>query len=457
MSLFSSDVRLRLGAVFLAGVFFAIDLLTRRGIAAVVLYVAVVLLCSWLPRERETWVAAAGCSLLVIFGYAFSRPDLSVGVELVNRAAALVAIWITASLVVHRQSQEKRFRVAVEGAPNAILMMEAGGDIALANAEAEKLFGYEPGELVGKNVDMLVPERFRAKHPDFRARFAEEPRARPMGAGRDLHGLRKDGNEIPVEIGLNPIRTEKGLVVLSTIIDISERKRAEEAVVARNKELQTLLYVISHDLKEPLRSIGNFSQLVQERYHERLDEKGRDFLDRVVKASARMHSLLSDILVLSRARHAEPPATSVDAGPIVDEALRSLRPAIERSRASVRVARNLPTIRADRVWVTAVAYNLISNALKFVRDGESPEIEVDAYWEPSGELGTGLIVRDRGPGVAPEHAERIFELFQRAVGREVQGTGAGLAIVRAVAERHGGRAWVRPREGGGSEFVVTFG
>ena len=109
------------------------------------------------------------------------------------------------------------------------------------------------------------------------------------------------------------------------------------------------------------------------------------------------------------------------------------------------------------MWATQAISNLIADALKFTSNGHAPDIEVALYQPRDGELASGIVVRDRGPGVAPEHAERIFQLFQRAVGREVEGTGAGLAIVQRVAERHGGQAWVQPREGGGSEFFITFG
>jgi signal transduction histidine kinase len=112
----------------------------------------------------------------------------------------------------------------------------------------------------------------------------------------------------------------------------------------------------------------------------------------------------------------------------------------------------------DKTWATQAIYNLIANALKFSREGEAPDVEVAPYRpEGPGRNAVGIVVRDRGPGIAPEHTERIFQLFQRAVGREVEGTGAGLAIVRQIAERHGGSAWVEPRQGGGSEFIITFG
>lgn len=258
--------------------------------------------------------------------------------------------------------------------------------------------------------------------------------------------------------------------------DITERKRSEEAlrrahdqlemrvqertaeILAKTRDLETLLYVTSHDLREPLRSIENFSRMVHDRYADRLDDKGRDFLQRVVRGTQRMDQLMTDILTLSRVQRMELPAEEIKSESIVTEALRRLDDKIKETGATVRVAENLPRLQGNRTWATQGVYNLIANALKFRRKGEAPDVEIASY-HPMVEDGpvVGIVVRDRGPGVAPEHAERIFQLFQRAVGREVEGTGAGLAIVRQVAERHGGRAWVRPREGGGAEFVLTFG
>jgi signal transduction histidine kinase len=275
----------------------------------------------------------------------------------------------------------------------------------------------------------------------------------------------------------SPLMDESGMQRGGVVVfgDITDRKRAEEALrrahdeleqrvrertaelAMKHRDLETLLYVTSHDLREPLRSIENFSRLVHDRYADRLDEKGRDFLRRVVRGAKRMDKLLADILALSRAQRMETPAEEVDGHAIVQEVLRQLDHVIKKTGATVRVAPDLPKLRVNATWATHGVYNLIANALKFTRDGEAPEIEIASYQPKPDEKVVGLVVRDRGPGVSPEHAERIFQLFQRAVGREVEGTGAGLAIVRQVAERHGGRAWVQPREGGGSEFVLTFG
>jgi signal transduction histidine kinase len=239
--------------------------------------------------------------------------------------------------------------------------------------------------------------------------------------------------------------------------EIAERGRARAEVAARNRDLETLLYVTSHDLREPLRAIENFSRIVNERYRERLDEKGRDFLRRVILGSQRLNRLLDDILMLSRSQRMAPPTQDVDVRGIIEEALKRLEEKIKATGARILVADGFHGLRLDRTWATQAIYNLAANALKFTRNGEPPDVEIVPYDpEPSQSNVVGIAVRDRGPGVAPEHAERIFQLFQRAVGREIEGTGAGLAIVRQIAERHGGSAWVREREGGGAEFIITF-
>jgi signal transduction histidine kinase len=240
--------------------------------------------------------------------------------------------------------------------------------------------------------------------------------------------------------------------------EIAERGRARAELAAKNRDLETLLYVISHDLREPLRAIENFSRIVNDRYKDRLDGKGQDFLRRVILGAQRLNQLLDDILTLSRSQRIGVPTEEVDGETIVHEALRRLEGKINATNAWVRVADNFEGLRVDKTWATQAIYNLLVNALKFTRDGEAPDVEIAPYQpEGPGSNVVGIAVRDRGPGVAPEHAERIFQLFQRAVGREVEGTGAGLAIVRQIAERHGGNAWVEPREGGGSQFVITFG
>ena len=371
---------------------------------------------------------------------------------------------------------EERFRSVAQSANDAIISADSAERIITWNKGARMIFGYTEEEVVGKPLTILLPERYQDAYRKGLERVRSSGETRGIGSPIELHGLRKDAHEFPLEISLAAWEAGGRTFHSGIVRDITERKGAEEAlrqahdqlemrvqerteeILKKTRDLETLLYVTSHDLREPLRAIENFSRMVHDRYAKLLDDKGRDFLQRVVRGTQRMDQLMTDILTLSRVQRMELPAEEIESESIVREVLRRLEDKIKEIGATVRVMDNLPRWKGNRTWATQGVYNLIGNALKFSRNGTAPEVEIASY-QPTVEDGpvVGIVVRDRGPGVAPEHAERIFQLFQRAVGREVEGTGAGLAIVRQVAERHGGRAWVQPREGGGSEFILTFG
>lgn len=237
-----------------------------------------------------------------------------------------------------------------------------------------------------------------------------------------------------------------------------ERVKAEhgEQLSILNKELETILHVSAHDLKEPLRSVETFSSWIHDQYTDRLDEQGKDFLIRIQKGCGRMRQLLDDLLTFSKARRIETPAEEIEGSLVVKNVLESLAINIHETAAIVTVTGPFPKIRVNLFWATRALINLVQNSLKFIPKGSKPDIEIAAY-EPSKRSDRrGFVVKDRGFGIEPDQVDQIFELFQRGVGREIEGTGAGLAIVQAIARQYGGDTWYQPREGGGSEFYVTF-
>ncbi|HTI50823.1 MAG TPA: PAS domain S-box protein [Planctomycetaceae bacterium] len=357
------------------------------------------------------------------------------------------------------QESESRHRAILEAALDCIVTIDQQGHIIEFNPAAETTFGYRRADILGRDMlETLFPPATASRQREGLDHYRGEGELDSM-LGRRLEQtmVRHGGEKFLAETCMQPVPLEGKTVFTLFLRDITDRKRAEEEINRKNRDLETLLYVTSHDLREPLRAIHNFAKLVNERYAAKLDERGQDFLRRVVRGAERLDRLLEDVLTLSRAQRSVEIAQNVPLAEVVADVLQQLESRIERTGANVAVAGDLPNLSADRRWVTQAVYNLVANALKFTNPGEAPDVTIAPYHPGPADLpGTGIVVADRGPGVPAGYADRIFQLFQRAVGREVEGTGAGLAIVRQIAERHGGSAWVRPREGGGAEFVVTF-
>jgi len=357
--------------------------------------------------------------------------------------------------VAERERAEERFRSAVESSPAGMVMVDAGGTIALVNRAAESIFGYQREELVGAPIETLVPERFRAEHPSHRAGFLAEPRARSMGEGRGLFGLRKDGAEVPVEIGLNPIRTEEGVFVLSSVLDTTELERSAQTIEEKtrqlersNRELEEFAQIVSHDLKAPLRGIVSLSSWIIEDCRELLPEPSRDHLELLARRGRRMSELIDGILRYSRIARSEAGLEWLDSGEVVREVVDFLAPP---ASVRIRVEFPLPPAFFDRTQLLQVFQNLIGNAVEHLGKPEG-EIVVCGR-ERDGDV--EFAVRDDGVGIEERHFERIFRIFQ-SLDPEVESSGVGLAIVKKIVESHGGSVSVESKPGAGTTFRFSL-
>ncbi len=402
-------------------------------------------------KQPETRAMGAGRELYAIRKDGTEFP-VEIGLNPIHTPEGTLVLSAIVDIT-ERKLAEERFRIAVDSSPNGMVMVDANGDIVLVNTETLRMFGYTREEMIGSSIDLLVPRRFRRQHPGHRKVFLERPESRSMGAGRDLHAVRKDGTEFPVEIGINPIETPNGLLVLSAIVDITERKQAEVALARRtqelarsNAELEQFAYVASHDLQEPLRMVASFAKLLEQEYAGALDDTAREYIRFAVDGATRMQRLIRDLLAYARLSTTSPRADMVDLGSVVDNALQNLSIAIHESEAAIAVD-PLPNLKGVEHQLTVLFQNLIGNGLKFRRD-VAPQIRIrsdrrDHGWKFS--------VEDNGIGIAPQYLSDVFQVFRRLHSREqYSGTGIGLALCKRIVERHGGKIWLESVEGAGT-------
>jgi len=354
-----------------------------------------------------------------------------------------------------RESAEK-YRGLLEAAPDAMVVVNQGGEIVLLNVQAEKQFGYRRDELVGQKVKNIIPEGLAERLIADGTRSPAKALAQQIGTGIELSGRRRDGSEFPIEIMLSPLESAEGILVAAAIRDITERKKSEEHLVKAvgelkrsNDELQQFAYVSSHDLQEPLRMVASYTQLLAKRYKGRLDSDADEFVAFAVDGCNRMQGLIQDLLAYWRTGTNGKALREVSGDDALKEALTNLRRTIGESGAVVTHDR-LPVIQTDDTQLTQVFQNLVGNAIKY-RSAEVPHVHVSA--RKNGGPEWIFSVRDNGLGIDPQYFERIFILFQRLHGRnEFEGTGIGLAICKKILERLGGRIWVESQPGKGSTF-----
>ncbi len=245
------------------------------------------------------------------------------------------------------------------------------------------------------------------------------------------------------------------------IFDITERKQveAEREALFRdlkrsNEDWEQFAFIASHDLQEPLRMIVSYVQLLEKRYRGKLDEEADQYIYYAVTGTKRMQELIDDLLRYSQVGWHQMELAPVDAGMIVNEALANLKMAIEEAQGVVLVGAELPSVKGDRIQLRQVFQNLISNALKFHREGVMPEVSITAGFENDSPVFT---IKDNGMGIAPQHQARLFQIFQRQnPPNKYPGRGIGLAICKRIVERHGGRIWVESEPGNGAAFRFSL-
>jgi PAS domain S-box-containing protein len=370
--------------------------------------------------------------------------------------AAIRDISVRKAAERHLVQLEGRYRGLLEAAPDAMALVNQAGQIVLVNLQAEKQFGYRRDQLVGQQVQIIIPEGFAEPEIVQAVRSDACSLAHQVRAAIELVGRHKDGRVFPIEVMVSPLASAHGVLLTMAIRDITRRKKIQTHLLETlaelrrsNEELAQFAYIASHDLQEPLRMVASYTQLLARRYKGRLDADADEFIAFAVDGASRMQRLIQDLLVYSRVGTTGMNRRNISSEDALRQAIANLRGAIEQSGAQVTHG-PLPAVWADEGQLIQLLQNLVGNGIKYHNAG-APTVHISCARH--GDMGWRFSVRDNGMGIDPKYFERIFGMFQRLhKPTEFAGTGIGLAICKKIVERHGGSISVESQLGHGSTF-----
>jgi PAS domain S-box-containing protein len=400
---------------------------------------------------KETWIRTIKTPVL-------DATDNAIGIlgifwDITEQKRIQQALLESQRLVTEFRTQFSRL---FEEAHDSIFIFDLEGYFLDINQKATEILGYTEEEFKSMTIwDLLRPSEIS----DSKSKLQTILRGEKIPVfERTL--VAKDGSLIPFENSVFTVKDENGQIkfIQSILRDLRERKEAEKKLQKSlndlersNEELLQIVYVTSHDLQEPLRMVASFTQLLEKRYSDQLDDTAREFIQFAVDGANRMQNLINALLMYSRVRTCGKPFQSIDCMEVLGQALINLKQAIEENHAIV-TNDELPTVIVDEDQLVQLFQNLISNALKFRKD-DLPHIHISAIRSDEEII---FSIQDNGIGIDPAYQEKIFIIFQRLNGHRFPGTGIGLAICKKIVERHAGRIWVESEPGKGSTFYFTI-
>jgi PAS domain S-box-containing protein len=366
------------------------------------------------------------------------------------------------------RSSEERQKLIMNSALDAIICIDLKGEIFFWNPQAEKIFGWNENEVLGKPLDkIIVPEKYRQAHQEGMKNYLKTGQGFILDKLIHFSALKKGGIEFPIELTISPIQQEGNEFFCAFIRDITDRKRSEsllvelnnnlkkqtEELAKSNEDLEQFAYVASHDLQEPLRMISSFLNQLNRKYDNILDEKGKKYIYYAVDGAVRMRQIILDLLEFSRVGKTQEAPESINLNIIVDDVKVLFRKEIKDKKATLHI-KPLPIIQGYKTPIRQIFQNLIGNSLKYSKKSLPAQVHIEAlededFWQ--------IAVSDNGIGIDEAFFDRIFIIFQRLHTKETYpGTGMGLAVTKKLIESQGGKIWVTSKINAGSTFHFTL-
>jgi PAS domain S-box-containing protein len=356
------------------------------------------------------------------------------------------------------RASEVHTRALLNNMIDGIASVNEYGVIKTFNPAAELIFGYTAGEMMEQNISLLFPKQEVSQGHDAEdLRTFLAGRSRAFGAPSEVKGQRKDGGTFPLDLAVVEMHSEEVRMFVIIMRDISERKLAEEQkarlmteLESANEELKSFAYVVSHDLKAPLRAIGALADWLATDYKDKLDDQGKEHIRLLVSRVHRMGNLIDGILQYSRVGRVKEAPVAMDVERVIREVIELIAPP---ENVTIEIEAPMPTIVAEPTRVQQIFQNLLSNAIKYM---DKPRGEIRIACSDEGDRWK-FSVKDNGPGIESRHFEKIFQLFQTLAPRDrIESTGVGLALVKKIVELYSGRIWLQSRPGEGSTFFFTL-
>lgn len=368
-------------------------------------------------------------------------------------------------LVASEAFHDKQLRSVLDNTVDGIIVINSRGLILSYNKACEKLFGYSAEEAMGQNVHILMPSYYHTHHDGYINNYLTTGEAKIIGIGREVVGAKKDKTEFPMWLSIGEVIEDDEHFFVGILRDITAQKQHEaelqkymELLEQSNRELDDFVYIISHDLKEPIRGMHGYAQFMIEDYGDKLGEDGKEKLNSLLKMSIRMDDLIDKLLYFSRLDRIEMSYKELDINHIIAEIIDLIEPMLKEKNASITIDTPLPTIKCDQARAGEVFRNLITNAIKY-NDASEKTVNIGVTTTHPDFGGENVFyIRDNGIGIPVKHYDSVFKMFKRLHGRDAYGggTGSGLAITKKIISNHQGEIWIESKMGEGTCFYFTL-